>query len=86
MQGQPSAAYEIAGNTEAAAASTNSVRDAPNTVKKTFDQVASDALDRAEASLSGPVEPATVLSGMLGMEALDLEISTQGPLEAERGN
>lgn len=66
MQGQQSAAYEIAGNTEAAAASTNSVCDAPNTVNETFDQVASDALDRAEVSLSGPGEPATVLSGLLG--------------------
>ena len=41
MQGQQSAAYEIAGNTEAAAAGTNSVRDALNTVNEAFDQVAS---------------------------------------------
>ena len=40
-QGQQSAAYEIAGNTEAAAAGTNSVRDALNTLNETFDQVAS---------------------------------------------
>ena len=41
MQGQQSAAYEIAANTEAAATGTNSVRDALNTVNSAFDQVAS---------------------------------------------
>jgi methyl-accepting chemotaxis protein len=41
MQGQQTAAYEIAANTEAAATGTNSVRDALDTVNSAFDQVAS---------------------------------------------